>query len=38
MMELLTNKRLFLIEDNIEHRIITRLLLMQHGARLEFDM
>lgn len=34
---LLANKRIFVVEDNLENRVITRIMLMQHGAWLEFD-
>jgi CheY-like chemotaxis protein len=34
---LLENRRIFVIEDNLENRMITRITLNQHGARMEFD-
>ena len=34
----LTNKHIFVIEDNLENRIITRLAMAQSGAYLEFDI
>lgn len=37
-MEMLNGRRIFLIEDSVEHRVITRVVLGRHGARLEFDM
>lgn len=37
-MALLQDKRIFIIEDNTENRVLTRLALAQHGARLEFEM
>jgi CheY-like chemotaxis protein len=33
----LFNKRIFVVEDNLENRIITQLALMRTGAHLEFD-
>ena len=35
---LLENIKIFIVEDNLENRIITRLLLLQHGARVDFDI
>ena len=34
----LRGKRVFVIEDNLENRIITRLALIKTGAHLEFDI
>jgi CheY-like chemotaxis protein len=38
MTMLLPNKRIFIVEDNIENRIIMRISLGRHGAQLEFEM
>jgi CheY-like chemotaxis protein len=35
---LLQNVGIFVVEDNLENRIITRLLLLEHGARIAFDI
>ncbi|MBI5957689.1 MAG: response regulator [Chloroflexi bacterium] len=34
---LLQGKRIFIVEDNLENRVITELLLREHGAELAFD-
>ena len=34
---LLQNIRIFVIEDNLENRVITRILLTRQGAHVEFD-
>lgn len=34
---LLKDKRIFIIEDNLENRIILRLVLHRHGAQVEFE-
>jgi hypothetical protein len=36
-MQLLLNKRIFVVEDHSENRIITRLALSPHGAKVEFE-
>ncbi len=33
----LNRKRIFVIEDNIENRVITQMTLGMHGVRMEFD-
>lgn len=38
MVTSLLGKRIFVVEDNLENRIITRLMLGRSGAMLEFDM
>jgi two-component system sensor histidine kinase/response regulator len=37
-MALLEGRRIFVVEDNSENRIIMRILLTQAGARVEFDL
>jgi CheY-like chemotaxis protein len=34
---LLQNRRIFVIEDNLENRFITRVILTEQGAHVEFD-
>ncbi len=34
---MLHNKHLFIVEDNLENRVVLRIMLARHGARLEFD-
>ncbi len=34
---LLKDKRVFIVEDNIQNRVIFQMLLTQHGARVEFE-
>jgi|SRR5215207_2811045 len=33
----LTDKRIFVVEDNLENRIIFQFILLQEGAKVEFD-
>ncbi len=37
MEQLLKGKRIFIVEDNLPNRIIYQTLLMQYGARVEFE-
>ncbi len=36
--QLLSKKRIFVVEDNLENRIITRMILSKHGASVGFEM
>jgi two-component system, cell cycle response regulator DivK len=34
---LLKNKRIFIVEDNLQNRVIYQMMMMQHGAKVEFE-
>ena len=36
-MSLLENKRIFIVEDNLQNRVVFQILLNAQGARVEFD-
>jgi CheY-like chemotaxis protein len=34
---ILANKRILIVEDNIQNRVIYRIMMVRHGAQVEFD-